>query len=332
MKICMVGDFSENFDEGLKNIANSMSNTFPEQYEIIKLNIKKVFHHEFWIEFRKSCPDIIHYIPGPTIFSFLVVKILKVISKTNPKIIMSAPQPRIPSFFNKLLSVLKPDLILVQSLESEKRFKNMGWSVDYLPNGVNTNKFFNVSYDIKKKLRKKYAIDENKFVVLHVGHIMNRRNIRFLNKIQKAGNQVIVVASEYLKFDAELYKNLVNNGCIVFKGYFENIEEFYQLSDCYVFPVKPDLTIETPLSVLEAMSCNILVITSKFRGLTRMFEPGDGLIFVDDEDEIIKKIEMVKKNYFSDVKTREKVLPFSWENINSRLIQIYEKVLVEENE
>ena len=67
-----------------------------------------------------------------------------------------------------------------------------------------------------------------------------------------------------------------------------NIEEVYALSDCYVFPTPPMNkinSIEIPLSVLEAMACNLSVITTKFGALPKVFEEGDGLIFVDDGED-----------------------------------------------
>ena len=87
-----------------------------------------------------------------------------------------------------------------------------------------------------------------------------------------------------------------------------------------------------PLSVLESMSCNLPVITTKFGALPKVFEEGDGLFFVENEREIFMVLEKIK-NTNMKVKTREKVLPYSWENIGKRLEKIYSNLIVgEKNE
>lgn len=58
------------------------------------------------------------------------------------------------------------------------------------------------------------------------------------------------------------------------------------------------------MSVLEAMSCNLPVISTRFGALTRVFSEDNGLFFVGNNefDQIIKKI----KNDNIEIKTREK--------------------------
>ena len=83
--------------------------------------------------------------------------------------------------------------------------------------------------------------------------------------------------------------------------------------------------IEMPLSVLEAMSCNLPVISTKFGALPRIFEEGDGLIFVDSEEDIIGAVKKVK-NTDVNIETREKVLPYAWGNVVRWLEGIYEEL------
>ena len=106
------------------------------------------------------------------------------------------------------------------------------------------------------------------------------------------------------------------------------MKELYNLADCYIFPVvRKDASIELPLSVLEAMSCNLPIVSTRFGGLVDIFEEGGGLFFVDDEKSLRDKIEMIKNRGFL-VKTRNKVLPFSWEKVCATLDGIYEQVRV----
>jgi glycosyltransferase involved in cell wall biosynthesis len=121
---------------------------------------------------------------------------------------------------------------------------------------------------------------------------------------------------------------------MVITDYVEHIEELYALSDCYVFPTNPkDRTksIEGPLSVLEAMSCNLPVITTRFGALPRMFgESHDGLFFVDGDEDIPEIIDLLKTNRIK-IKTREAVSSYSWERIGSRLNDIYIELINEQS-
>jgi glycosyltransferase involved in cell wall biosynthesis len=123
-----------------------------------------------------------------------------------------------------------------------------------------------------------------------------------------------------------VFLDLTKGGCTIWRKYIKTIQEIYQLSDLYVFPVQDRLgSIETPLSVLEAMSCNLPVITTRFGGLTRMFNEGDGLHFVYSGSQIPELIDGIRSNDAerSNVHTREKVMPYSWRNISKSLSKYY---------
>lgn len=81
-----------------------------------------------------------------------------------------------------------------------------------------------------------------------------------------------------------------------------------------------------PLSVLEAMSCNLPVVTTKFGALPRIFKEGDGLIFVEKKEEFISAVEKIKSAGMS-IKTRDNVLQYSWEKIAERMEGVYEELI-----
>ena len=113
---------------------------------------------------------------------------------------------------------------------------------------------------------------------------------------------------------------------MIWKKYVENIEEIYALADCYVFPTTNSIgSIELPLSVLEAMSCNIPVVATRFGALPRVFQEDDGLIFADKEEDFFQGLERIRNG--TEVRNREKVLPYSWRNTALRLEKIYEELL-----
>lgn len=324
MKICVIGDFSSNQDEGFKNIAFYLTREISKENQVLKLNIKKI-NLEFWKNLKNFNPDIIHYLTAPTTSSFILMKLISIRQK-NARTIMSALHPQLSKFSEKLIPYFKPDMILVQSNDDKIKFERLGFNVKFLSNGVDNEKFINVTSETKKKLRERYGIDKEKFTILHVGHIIPERNLQLLPKIINKTDQALIIASTYMKMDQGIYNSLKNNGCIIWSGYLENIEEVYAMCDCYVFPVSKGHSILTPLSVLEAMSCNIPVITTKFAGLAAIFEEGNGLYFAEHEEDYNKAIKEIKSNESEKIDNRRKVSLYSWKNIADKLVEIYGEV------
>lgn len=328
MRICILGDYSGNLDEGFKNVAFNLTEGLSKHHTVMGLDLKRIFFMRFWRDIKDFRPEIIHYITGPSTKSFVILKVLALYLKDVTRIASALHSSSLSKgpFSKKLMSLLKPDIILTQSHESEEMFNAMGCRTQFLANGVDTAKFIPVSKEVKERLREIYGIEKDKFVVLHVGHIIKVRNLHIFNKIQGGKNQVIIAASTHRRINQKIYGGLKESGCTVLRGHLKNIEELYALSDCYIFPVMKGYSLFTPLSVLEAMSCNLPVISAKFEGLTSLFEEGNGLLFAEKEEDFINKLEKIKF-HDTEIKTRERVLPYSWENIVKELEKGYTAVL-----
>jgi glycosyltransferase involved in cell wall biosynthesis len=327
MNICFIGDYSNNLDEGLKNIAYYTAREMSKKHNVSTINVKKLLNINALKTIITYNPDTIHYFTGPTFSSFVLLKILslrwpkslKLICALHPKSFLILSKNWI---FLKTASFLRPDAIIVQEPSSKSFFESIGYETKIISNGVDLNKFVPVNADTKKQLREKYGIDQNKFVLLHVGHLSKVRNLQIFERLQQKDQQVIIVGSTYLGEDEELSNSLKSKGCIIFKGYFKDVHELYALADCYIFPVEKGNSIFMPLSVLEAMSCNLPVISTKFEGLLSAFSDGEGLFF-EDSDEIYPRIISELKLQRLQVNTREKVSSYSWENISNELTTYY---------
>lgn len=328
MKILLLGDITGYIDEGMKNTTFYFKKELEKNHKVMVVHPRHTIRFGILKKIKIFNPDIIHYIHGPTPKSFIVTKIL---SFLNPQAltVISVPKPIVSVGIKKwIVTLLKPDIFLLQSRRNEDVFKRSGAIVEYLYPGVNLEKFYPVSESQKKFLRDKYGVDNNKFVVLHVGHITPQRGLKILCDIQREFSkdlQVIIVGALTMRPDKHISKMLQDAGCIVWIKYFESIEEIYQLADCYVFPgMNETSAIEIPLTVLEAMSCNLHVITDKFGGLTDLFQEGNGLYFVTNKADILGALVNLRQNN-AQVKTREKVKELSWENVVTRLVTIYER-------
>lgn len=325
MKICVVGHF-ENIDEGTRIVAKNITKKLIElgiEVRCVDIVSKKTF-----LEIRRFKPDIIHFILCPTIVGLFASKILS-FSWPKAKVVISAVQSAIPT--RKFLSLFKPDLILVQSNESERIYKDLGFRTIYLPNGVDIYKFKPVSKEEKLRLRRRYGLPKDKFIILHLASMKRKRNIEIFKKLKQEFDniEILLVGRDTEKnIDWKLIRELETAGCMVWIKHFSNIEDIYNSVDCYVFPtIDRTASIETPLSVLEAMACNLPVVTTKFGALPRMFREGDGLFFIEGNEDLFRIIDSIKKKSNMRIRTRKKVLPYSWESIGKKLVGIYENIV-----
>lgn len=326
INLCLIGDFSKNHDEGAKNVAFNVLNELSQTCTVLTINEKNLFSLKFFRTIAQSTkPQVIHFFTDPSILSLIFLKFLSFYWQGS-KTVVSALHPDIPISFRNFSSVFKPDLLLGQSNADLAFFNNLTFKTAFLPNGVDLSKYRISDADTKNHLRGKYGIPKDKFLVLHVGHIKKNRHLEVLEKISSdSGLQILVIASEYVEVDKEICNKLIKNGVIVRIGYFPNIEEIYNIADCYVFPVEENGSITTPLSVLEAMACNLPVVTRKFSGLASLFSEEKGLFFADHDQEFIDKINLVKKGITTN--TREMVSVYSWELIAAQLMRMYDNLI-----
>jgi glycosyltransferase involved in cell wall biosynthesis len=224
------------------------------------------------------------------------------------------------------LRMVKPDLTLVQDHTARYLFVQAGYSVADLPNGVDIERFRPAAPEVKVALRVKYGFDPEARIVLHVGHLQTERNLGALRSLPPAGVQVLVAGSVYMGTDESLIARLRKQKLQVLCGYQPRIEELYMLADCYVFPPELGNSLTTPLSVLEAMACNLPIVTTRFPGLVQAFEENGCFCFVDDASQIPPSVQKLLDERDPPV-TREMVLPYSWTSVACRLQEYYEGLL-----
>jgi glycosyltransferase involved in cell wall biosynthesis len=189
-----------------------------------------------------------------------------------------------------------------------------------LPGGVDHGIFRPVSKQEKCSLRSKYGFRDTDQIVLHVGHCNRDRNVMPLARLVKLGVKVILIVSTSTPIDHDLLVELRQSGMMVITDFIENIQHYYQIADCYLFPVlRSTSAIDAPLSVLEAMACNLPVVTTRFGALLDMFQPGHGLYYGDTEEEIVEMVNQALAE--ADCRTFEKVSDYSWENVASNILE-----------
>ena len=340
-RVCVVSEGITDFaDEGIKKFASTLVQAFGSYTQVLGISLgepskalnvvnhstnKLLLSPSLRRQVRSFAPDIIFYVPtaSNTVFSFLRLKILASYYPQAATILV-ALQPRTHGRLGQWLNRrMAPDLVFVQSRARAARIQASGLRADWIPSGVDVERFTPVSADIRKTLRAKHGLPQDTFLALHVGHISKERNIPALLEIQR-DHQVVFVTGNSVGEDSEMRRRLDEAGVIVLDQYLDAIEEIYQAADCYVFPVSSETgSIETPLSVLEAMACNLPVVSTRFGGLEDLFDSSDsraeaGLTLIDDLQGLGAAIAQVRANPVAG--TRELAQRYSWGSIASRLL------------
>jgi len=322
MKVCLVGHFSDTLDEGLRNVARYLGKTLEEN----GIELKKLAISSFreWKSVQTFRPDIMHFVLTPTTRGVITAKLISTLHP-QAKTVISAVHPSLVGA--RLLQPFRPDVVLVQSKQSERLFKSIGCETRFFPNGVDIEKFKPKSQEDVRRLRNEFGIPMQSFVVLHLASMRKQRNLDVFKTIQRQeGYQVILVARENEAGGKQLIRELQEAGCLVWKKHFPNIEDVYSMANCYVFPtIEAKACIETPLSVLEAMACNLPVVTTRFGALPGLFHEGSGLFFAERVEQILRVTQVIK-NGRPRVDTRHLVSPYSWVNLATELIGIYDEL------
>jgi glycosyltransferase involved in cell wall biosynthesis len=322
MRISIVGHFKEDLDEGVRFVGRHLAHQLQLlSHEVQTLDISSPIDSARSL--RRFRPQIAHFVISPTVLGLVMSKMLSTLIP-DANTVISAVHPSIPHL--RGLRILKPDLVLTQAEDSERRFTSLGFRTKFLPNGVDLSKFRPLNPEARMTLRKDFGIPANEYVVLHLASMRKERNLSVFTRIQQIeGIQVVIVGREGERSDTVVRRDLVNSGCIILEKHFPEIENMYNLADCYVFPTRDrKACIETPLSVLEAIACGLPVVTTRFGALPRIISEMPGVLFADDEPDMLHKIEMMRSA--EKRPTSEEVQIVSWTEIAKRLTAIYQDI------
>jgi glycosyltransferase involved in cell wall biosynthesis len=311
--------------EGTRKVIAELQKSLSEQHEVIAVDIR---HPERRADIARFEPDVVHAIIGPaSIASIVALRGWKLLAGFGP-LVISALQ--FTMNWNPLCSILlRPSLILTQSETSSLKATRCGWKTAFLPNGVDTDRFIPVSKEEKTRLRTKHGLPVSSEIILHVGPVKNDRNCHWLCNATTDTSKVLIVSRPLDTGDPQLISRLSKTGAIVYTHYVEKIEEMYQLSDVYAFPAtNPRSCIETPLSVLEACSCNLPIVTTRFGSLPRLLGNTTGVDYTNDEGHFLDSLRK-RHERTGLIETRRAVEQLEWKILCGSLTNIYKEAIGE---
>ncbi len=318
---------SDIIDEGCIKVASSLAKKLKKELGAVVISYgekteiadKTVYANKFFnnkellCELKKTTGPII-YIPfssnsrGAIFRTFILAK--KIRRKIYPLFTLRHRMTKKLAF---LLKKARATPIVI-SKESYDFFGICGIETIYLKTGIDCSKFIPCSGEEKEKKRAKYGYTLEDKIVLHVGHLKEGRNVDKLLNIPDDYCVILVISSvtekdEILEMRLRERKNIK-----IIDEYIPNIEEIYQIADVYLFPVQEKQNcIDIPLSVLEAISCNIPVVCTNYGELNE-FKGQNGFCFIDDFSQ--SSIEnAIKDSLICDCKNiRESAIPYDWNN------------------
>jgi glycosyltransferase involved in cell wall biosynthesis len=315
-------------DEGCLKIAtvlaSRMKETFPRtmiitydrtfNYSDKQLHLNKLMINKQLFNILGKTAGSVLYIPfaSNTMASIIRVLVLSIFSGHSINVLFALKHQM--NILSRLLLRIGKANVIALSNESFKYYRSfLGKRAYYLRTGIDTKQFKTIDADQKKALRQKYKIPENERVILHVGHLKAGRNLEIFQHINEKYFVLIVVSATTIQ-DPILRAELEQRpNTRIIDTYIDNIQEIYQLSDAYLFPVKEkENCIDIPLSVLEAASCNIPVITTPYGELKELVRAA-GFYRLDScsDSEVSALIEAALQK--KSIGARAAVLDYDWD-------------------
>jgi glycosyltransferase involved in cell wall biosynthesis len=239
-------------------------------------------------------PSAVLYVPASrTITAAGLLRARMLRRRLGAPVAMVAFHEGIPGQSRWLARMMPPDLLLLTTDEECASARALGLRAELVLMGVDPSRFRPPEPGEKEALRRKWGVRSNDRVILHVGHLFENRNLRALTRIAAAPGVTMLLVASTLRRPPEsenLLHDLERSGVVVISGYQPNIEEFYRLADCYVFPtVLPEGAVATPLSVVEARATGLPVVSRRFRALAGRVGEALGVSLVDSDTELAER-------------------------------------------
>lgn len=336
MKIIFVYEhFFEPFDEGVKNFARMIHSNLADEHQVKVVRYLRLLPNglnslllvpRLLLARLIYRPDQLIFIPQASLTFSSLVKIYLLEKVYGHKLTSVGTQKR---ELNKAQALrvkrFKLRDMFVLSSSMAEPLLDLGINSQVVNVGIDRERYSPVSQPEKMTLRKKYQLETNKRIILHVGHIKEKRNARWLMEIQQRceGVQTVLVGSTTTVQDNSLCHELEASGVHVIKDYLADIQEIYQLADLYCFTVtQADGAMETPLSVLEAMAVDIPIITTPFGRLPEQFQADEGYQYIESADQAIALLDngfgipgSLKEGY-----NRSKTEAYTWKASADKLL------------
>lgn len=231
-------------------------------------------------------PDIVH-IHGSLSESLLSIRIKKKYKK--PLLITTHGEDitlyskKFPSKYLTKLTLRQSDEIICVSEFLKNEICDMGISKKFhiIPMGVDIRKFNSKN---KLRVREKLKLPKNKKIILFVGHLVERKGVKYLIKamesiVKKHKNFLCyIVGGGYLENDLKkLTRELQLDSSIIFLGAKKHNETAQYMNACDIF-VLPSLNEGLPIVLCEALACGKPIVATRVAGTPEIVNEDVGFL------------------------------------------------------
>jgi glycosyltransferase involved in cell wall biosynthesis len=152
-----------------------------------------------------------------------------------------------------------------------------------IPNSVDTEKYRPVDQDEKQAIRRRLGLEPGCTYVIYTGRLVSYKGLPLLLRVWRElspghkQSKLLLVGSGGLDIhdcEDELKAFVINNrlnDSVMFTGEVENVQEYLQASDIFVFPTENEAF---GIALIEAMATGLPVIATRVGGLKDILEQG----------------------------------------------------------
>lgn len=161
--------------------------------------------------------------------------------------------------------------------------------------GIDRSAFARRSEAEKASAAKALGVGEGERCILHVGHLNKQRGLGVMAELAaNCAARVVVVAGSASERDERVAQQLLDAGVVLIREDVADIRAMYCAADVYVFPTTDTAgVIGFPLSVLEALSVGVPVVSTPFNDLPEVLPEGSGIFYARSSDEFRRKVDEI---------------------------------------
>ena len=218
--------------------------------------------------------------------------------------------------------MIRKQIINTYSINPEK--------IKVVYNGVESKELnYQCSFD---RLSKEFSIKENQSILLYVGSGFKRKGVeeflKIVSRLKNSDIKAFIIGKEKnIEYYQQLAIALKIDNQVVFTGTREDVNDFYTISDIFLFPTRYE-----PFSnvVLEAMSFENAVFTTRQNGASEILD-NEFVMKTPLDFSVVQKIDKLLSNKEAlkviQKNNKSKSMRFSIENNLSETLKVINEVI-----